>query len=57
MSKVFVALDDEDQVILRTICVDKDPQEALYFVLKRIAPKIKKKVPCIAGEIMKSWKL
>ncbi len=55
--KVFVTLDDEDQVMLQSICLDKDPEEALYFVLKRIAPKLKKQVPCIAREVMKSWKL
>jgi len=55
--KVFVTLDDEDQVMLQSICLDKDPEEALYFVLKRIAPKLSKQVPCIAREIMKTWKL
>lgn len=55
--KVFVTLNEEDQVMLQSICLDKDPEEALYFVLKRIAPKVKKQVPCIAGEIMKTWKL
>ena len=55
--KVFVTLDDEDQVMLQSICLDKDPEEALYFVLKRIAPKLHKQVPCIAREVMKSWKL
>ncbi len=55
--KVFVALGEEDMVMLQSICLDKDPQEALYFVLKRIAPKLKKQLPCIAREIMKTWKL
>ncbi|MDW7739940.1 MAG: hypothetical protein SCJ97_07795 [Bacillota bacterium] len=55
--KVFVVLDDQDQVMLQSICMDKDPEEALYFVLKRIAPKLHKQVPCIAREIMKTWKL
>lgn len=55
--KVFVTLDDEDQVILQSICLDKDPEEALFFVLKRIAPKLHKQVPCIARELMKTWKL
>ena len=39
LSKVFVTLDDQDQVMLQSICLDKDSEEALYFVLKRIAPK------------------
>ena len=55
--KVFVTLDDQDQVMLQSICLDKDPEEALHFVLKRIAPKLKKEVPCIAREVMKTWKL
>ncbi len=55
--KVFITLDDEDQVMLQSICLDKDKDEALYFVLKRIAPKLRKQVPCIAREIMQSWKL
>lgn len=55
--KVFVTLDDNDLVALQSICLDKDPEEALYFVLKKIAPKVHKYVPCIAREIMKSWKL
>jgi len=55
--KVFVTLNYEDQVMLQSICLDKDPEEALYFVLKRIAPKLHKQVPCIAREVMKSWKL
>jgi hypothetical protein len=55
--KVFVTLDDKDQVMLQSICIDKDPEEALYFVLKRIAPKLHKQVPCIAREVMKTWKL
>lgn len=55
--KVFVTLDDEDQVMLQSICLDKDPDEALFFVLKKIAPKLHKQVPCIAREVMKSWKL
>lgn len=55
--KVFVTLDDQDQVMLQSICLDKDPEEALFFVLKRIAPKLRKQVPCIARELMKTWKL
>ena len=55
--KVFVTLDDEDQVMLQSICLDKDSEEALHFVLKRIAPKVKKQVPCIAREVMKTWKM
>jgi protein-arginine kinase len=57
VGKVFVALDDRDQVILQSICVDKNPQEALRFVLKNIAPKLHKQVPCIAREMMRSERM
>lgn len=57
MSKVFVTLDDQDQVALQSICLDKDPEEALQFVLKRIVPKLHKQVPCIARELMRSERL
>ncbi len=50
MEKVFVVLSDEDQTMLHSICVDKDPQEALDFVLKRIVPQLKKISPCL-GEM------
>ncbi len=57
MSKVFVTLDDRDQVALQSICLDKDAEEALQFVLKIIVPKLHKQVPCIAREFMKSERL
>lgn len=55
--KALIALNKEEQAIIRSICVDKDPEEAIYFVTKVLAPKIKKKVPCLAGEIMSSERL
>lgn len=57
MSKVFVTLDERDQVALQSICLDKDPREALQFVLKVIAPKLHKQVPCIARDFMKSERM
>lgn len=57
LSKVFVTLDDQDQVMLQSICLDKDSEEALYFVLKRIAPKLHKQVNCIAKDLMKAERL
>lgn len=57
MSKVFATLDNRDQVALQSICLDKDPEEALQFVLKSIVPKLHKQVPCIAREFMKSERL
>jgi hypothetical protein len=29
MGKIIVALDDEEQVMLQSICIDIEPQEAL----------------------------
>ena len=52
--KVLRSLSKEEQAMIRSICVDKDPEEAVYFVTKVLAPKIKKKVPCLANEIMSS---
>ncbi len=52
--KVFIVLDEEDQKLLNSVYVDKDPEEALHFVLKHIVPKAKKKMPCLAGELMRS---
>jgi len=52
--KALVSLSKEEQAMIRSICVDKDPEEAVYFVTKVLAPKIKKKVPCLASEIMSS---
>ena len=55
--KVLVALDKEEQNMIRSICVDKDPEEAVYFVTKILAPKLKKQVDCLAREFMKSERL
>lgn len=53
MGKIFVVLSEEDLLVLEGICLDKDPQEALEFVLKRIAPKTHKPLPCLAGQLMR----
>lgn len=55
--KVLLALNEEEQIMVKSICMDKDPQEAIYFVTKILAPKIKKKVPCLAAEPMRSKRL
>ncbi|MEL7568627.1 MAG: hypothetical protein AAGU27_27690 [Dehalobacterium sp.] len=52
MSKVFVALNEEEQLKLESICTDKDPEEALEFVLKVIVPRLKKTVPCMSGKLV-----
>ncbi|KYH33423.1 hypothetical protein [Neomoorella mulderi] len=52
MGKVLIALDEEDQLILQRICLDKEAEEALEFVLEKIAPKLPKKIPCLAGVLM-----
>lgn len=48
-----MALDIQEQLMLERICVDKDPEEALEFVLEHIAPKIKKELPCLSRELMR----
>lgn len=53
MGKTFIALDEKEQIMVERICLDKDPQEALAFVMQVIAPRIKKPIPCLAGELMK----
>lgn len=53
MANVFIVLDEKEQLALERICLDKDPREALEFVLRSIAPKVKKAVPCLAGELMR----
>ncbi len=57
MSKVFVTLDDQDQVALQSICLDKDAEEALQFILKRVVPKLNKQVSCLGRELMRSERL
>ncbi len=47
--KIFIVLNREDQEALWNVCVDKDPQEALDFVLKKIEPQARKHMPCLEG--------
>lgn len=54
MSKIFFVLSEEDLVKLESICIDKDPDEALHFVLKKVAPQVKKPLPCLAGQLMRA---
>lgn len=54
MGKVYIVLDDSEQVELERICLDKEPGDALRFVLKTIVPKLRKQVPCLSGEYMRS---
>lgn len=49
MPKVFVALDESEQLMLKSIYYDEDPEEALKFVLEHIIPKVKKEVSCLSG--------
>lgn len=51
MSKVFVAFDESEQLILKSIYYDEDPEEALEFVLKHIIPKVKKEMSCLANTL------
>jgi len=54
LSKIFFVLEEKDLVTLESICMDKDPQEALSFVLKRVVPQVRKQVPCLAGQLMRA---
>lgn len=51
MGKVFVTFDESEQMILKSIYYDQDPDEALSFVLKHIIPKVKKEISCLSGTL------
>lgn len=53
MSKVFIVLDEEEQVLVERVCLDKNPEEALAFVLQHVAPKVHRKIPCMSAELMR----
>jgi len=52
VKKVFIAFDQEDMVTLESIKLDKDPKEALEFVLKNVYPRVEKKAPCLGQQGM-----
>ena len=52
MEAVFIAFDQEDMVTLESIKLDKDPEEALEFVLKTVYPRVEKKAPCLGQQGM-----
>lgn len=54
MSKIFFVLNEEDLVTLERIYMDKDSDEALHFVLKKVVPQIRKQLPCLAGQLMRA---
>ena len=51
MTKVFVVLDEEEQLLLENISMDEDSEEALKFVLEHIIPKVKKQASCLSGRL------
>lgn len=51
MGKVIVVFDESEQLILKSIYYDEDPEEALNFVLKCIIPKVKKELSCLSGTL------
>jgi hypothetical protein len=55
LAKVFVVFDEAEQLILKRIYYDEDPDEALKFVLEHIIPKVKKDISCLSG-VMSSQK-
>ncbi|HML32017.1 hypothetical protein [Sporomusa sphaeroides] len=52
MGKVLVAFDESEQLILKSIYYDEDPEEALSFVLNHIIPKVKKDLSCLSGTLL-----
>ncbi|MDO9535284.1 MAG: hypothetical protein Q7J85_08130 [Bacillota bacterium] len=54
MGKIFFVLEEKDLVTLESICLDKDPEEAMHFVLKRVVPQVRKQLPCLAGQLMRA---
>lgn len=53
MAKSFIVLDEKELLAVERICLDKDPQEALAFVLQSVAPKIKKVIRCLGADLMR----
>ncbi|HML35654.1 MULTISPECIES: hypothetical protein [Sporomusa] len=51
MSKVLVAFDESEQLLLKSIYYDEDPEEALKFVLKHIIPKVRKEISCLTNTL------
>lgn len=51
IGKVFVSFDESEQLLLKSIYYDEDPDEALDFVLKHIIPKVKKDMSCLANTL------
>lgn len=52
--KALVVLDQRELLRLEEVCLDRDPELALKFVLETIAPKIRHRAPCLdkVGDIM-----
>ncbi|HWR39886.1 MAG TPA: hypothetical protein VN611_10335 [Patescibacteria group bacterium] len=51
MGKVFAVFDEEEQLLLKRIYFDEDPQDALQFVLEHIIPKVGKEISCISATL------
>lgn len=47
MGKVLIVLDEEKQLWAQRICLDRDPEEALAFLLECVRPQLHKRVPCM----------
>jgi len=47
VGKVFVALDEMEQLTVERICLDRDPDDALEFLAKCILPRLHKANPCV----------
>jgi len=47
VDKALIVLDAKELVRLEEVCLDRDPEVALRFVLEVIAPKIRDRAPCL----------
>lgn len=47
VEKALIVLDQRELLRLEEVCLDRDPQVALSFVLEAIAPKIRHRAPCL----------
>lgn len=50
----FIVLTDEEKLAVLRIDLDKDAQEALEFITRVLAPKIREKSPCLSNELYRA---
>jgi len=47
LEKLLIVLAPSEVLRLQGVIMDRDPQEALSFVLEVISPKVHERVPCL----------